>query len=619
MKKFKSRIPAVILILSMVAVLLTTVSVYDFYHVLEKNEREIEEEILKDFAALESNVISTKLSDYINIISMSTYFLKGDALYTKENMDILKSISKDSDFHHMGIITLDGMLHSTLDISADISDRSYYFDIKEGRQSITGIKNSRITLEQVFVVAVPVRNSKGNIIGGIQATVSADDFQSSEGILLDVNHNCTYVIDRDGKYIVHSNSHLNTWDSTNFLENVGIKNGISMNDLKSRLQSGEPFSAELVISGSDCIAYFEPIDMNNWYTVVTIHDEAINSRIDRLLSNDVFTLLAKILITVLVLCSIIVVLIRTVDKQEQESEKTLRERLLSGIVGFMVVDLDEDRILRCSKGGYFQQFIDFPFSQSYNQILRKKVHPDYYDLVNNFTLPVQLRADFEKGITNNTISFMAYYINDEDSSWLECERHLFNDSKTKHLIVSYVLNDISERKLDEFILKTKAERDLLTGLYNRSAGTGIITQYLQSHKISNDTSAFLIVDLDNFKTLNDSLGHQTGDQALKDVGNILNDFFRKEDIVCRLGGDEFIVFVKNISTDTIIEKVSVLIKKLHLSYSNDEKSVTISASIGITIAPEHGTTFNELYKKADTMLYEVKESGKSDFKLYKET
>lgn len=618
MSKFREKTTVIIVILTILASIATAIFVYDFYQVLERNERDIEKSTLKDFAIIESNLVSTKLEGYINNLIYASTKLDYNEFNSEKNLDILRELSTYASFDHMGIITLDGTLYSTTGPSAYIKDRKYFIDIIQGKQSITGVKDSRITGNKVFVVAIPVTDSSGTIIGGIQGTVTAEAFESYERERLEIQHNCTYVVDLDGNYIIHSNTHDESWDNNIFFEHIGIKSGNSINELKGFMSEGQSFSQDMVILGTDCIAYFQPIGINNWYTVVSVHDNVIEENIDKLLSTGVFTLLTKVLGTVIIMCGIIIFIIHASDKKEQETEKNLRDRLLSGIVGFMIVDLDEDRILRCSRGGYFQQFIDFPFSQFYNQIISKKVHADYFDLVHNYASPDHLRADFDKGLTDTTISFMAYYINDEDSSWLECERHLFKDSNTGNLVVSYVLTDITERKLDEFILKTKAERDLLTGLYNRSAGTGIIGQYLLSHKTGNETNAFIIVDLDNFKTLNDSLGHQTGDTALKDVANILNDFFRKEDIVCRLGGDEFIVFVKHINSDIVIAKAKALIDKLQLTYTDKDgnNSVKISASIGIAMAPDHGNTFDELYKRADLMLYDVKESGKSSYKMY---
>ena len=179
----------------------------------------------------------------------------------------------------------------------------------------------------------------------------------------------------------------------------------------------------------------------------------------------------------------------------------------------------------------------------------------------------------------------------------------------------FIFRNIDEKKQIEVTLKTKAERDSLTGLYNRSTATDLINVFLHMNTHSPTVNhAFIILDLDNFKVLNDTLLHKTGDKALQDVASILGNFFRREDVVCRLGGDEFVVFLKNISFEVLEPKLQRLMEALRLTYSQDDKSVTISASAGVAISPANGTTFKELYTAADKALYQAKHAGKSCFR-----
>ena len=124
-----------------------------------------------------------------------------------------------------------------------------------------------------------------------------------------------------------------------------------------------------------------------------------------------------------------------------------------------------------------------------------------------------------------------------------------------------------------------------------------------------------MLDLDYFKQINDTFGHQTGDRVLCDVAEKLRLSLRSNDLIGRLGGDEFIVFVRGADNEDgfrrCAEKLnSVLMKK----YEENGKEVSISASIGIAVA-EQGTDFNELYKRADIALYEVKRCGRNGYRL----
>lgn len=157
------------------------------------------------------------------------------------------------------------------------------------------------------------------------------------------------------------------------------------------------------------------------------------------------------------------------------------------------------------------------------------------------------------------------------------------------------------------ILK-KAETDCLTNVYNRSTCENIVNSIL---KTSNKYHGFLMMDIDNFKIINDTYGHENGDIVLKLVADKIKSVFRKTDIVARMGGDEFLVFVNNISaTNIILKKCNYLLNKIE-SIKVDGINYPISLSIGVAIAPKDGSNFNDLYRNADKALYDAKNQGKN--------
>ncbi len=178
--------------------------------------------------------------------------------------------------------------------------------------------------------------------------------------------------------------------------------------------------------------------------------------------------------------------------------------------------------------------------------------------------------------------------------------------------------DITKRKVELEDLKIKSEMDQLTGIYNKIATERYIHEYLKITSYQ-DKSALFVIDLDNFKQLNDTFGHLCGDQVLIKIGGILRNTFRTGDIVGRLGGDEFFVFIKNYGNRNILEeKAESLCNELKQSVEENGLAVDISASIGISLFPNHGTNFQTLYQKADEALYRVKAKGKKGFSFYEE-
>lgn len=180
------------------------------------------------------------------------------------------------------------------------------------------------------------------------------------------------------------------------------------------------------------------------------------------------------------------------------------------------------------------------------------------------------------------------------------------------------LVNIHDRKLKEMDLKVKAEKDALTGMYNKGAAEQLIAKCIREDKEKEGVlHALMMVDLDNFKEVNDILGHAQGDKVLSETaGKILNNF-KGSDIIGRIGGDEFIVLIRDIDTvanaDVLATRLCEDVKKV---LPAPEGEIVVSASIGIAIFPYHGREYEELFEKADKALYTAKANGKDGYRVF---
>ncbi len=171
--------------------------------------------------------------------------------------------------------------------------------------------------------------------------------------------------------------------------------------------------------------------------------------------------------------------------------------------------------------------------------------------------------------------------------------------------------DIDKQKKLEVLSKT----DLLTNCLNKITTENIIKETLISHP--NSSHALYLIDVDDFKSVNDDLGHYFGDITLSDIAKNLHSNFRNVDVIGRIGGDEFLVFVKDISNEVVIErKAKSISDAFKNSYSGENKDYKISGSIGIALFPKHASSYEELYKCADKALYSSKLSGKDRYTIY---
>lgn len=183
----------------------------------------------------------------------------------------------------------------------------------------------------------------------------------------------------------------------------------------------------------------------------------------------------------------------------------------------------------------------------------------------------------------------------------------------------YVISfrDITERKKTEEILEYMSNHDHLTSLPNRTFFEKQIQENIKQAEKDGLYLALLYLDLDNFKMINDTLGHDKGDELLKEVASTLNRSIRSVDTVARLGGDEFAIIINHLKKPDDAEIVARhILDKLRKCYKIDGEDVYTNTSIGVAVYPKAGKTAIELVKNADTAMYNAKRNGKNQFSYY---
>jgi diguanylate cyclase (GGDEF)-like protein len=179
------------------------------------------------------------------------------------------------------------------------------------------------------------------------------------------------------------------------------------------------------------------------------------------------------------------------------------------------------------------------------------------------------------------------------------------------------IRDISDRKQAEARIQFLAHHDILTHLPNRALLMDRMQVLLTSARRQNNLVGVLFIDLDNFKTINDSLGHYAGDELLKRVAGRLQGCLRGADMVGRLGGDEFVVVVTDLATAEDIAPVAEKIAEaVSEPFSLEEQILSISGSIGISVFPKDGETPDTLIRNADAAMYLAKDRGRSNFQFF---
>ncbi|MCR5330815.1 MAG: diguanylate cyclase, partial [Lachnospiraceae bacterium] len=216
-------------------------------------------------------------------------------------------------------------------------------------------------------------------------------------------------------------------------------------------------------------------------------------------------------------------------------------------------------------------------------------------------------TQFDPGMTDIAISL----IEDDNLERKELEVEQESDiARESSKLLQKVLAEYTRE------VRTEAAKDPLTGLWNRSYAVDYINEYFKDKR---HAGCLFMIDMDNFKRINDTYGHIVGDSVIIKLGDVLRTVIREDDIICRIGGDEFVLFFKGNSGRAFASaKAEEIILNLDKNFSveGDDSSGHISISIGIALSPVDGSDFNTLYNRADKALYYVKKNGKHNYHFY---
>jgi diguanylate cyclase (GGDEF)-like protein len=219
-------------------------------------------------------------------------------------------------------------------------------------------------------------------------------------------------------------------------------------------------------------------------------------------------------------------------------------------------------------------------------------------------------------LSKGTITFESVNVRKDGSSIPVEVRATAIESGGNRFFIA-IVRDITERKKTEEYIKQLAYHDTLTGLPNRTLFNDRFDHALAHASRYQHKLALLVMDLDHFKEVNDSLGHAAGDNLLKEIANRLATIMRKIDTVSRMGGDEFLLLLAEITGEedasAVAQKVLEAIRQPVVLLG---KELKVTASIGIALYPDDGSNLDSLLSNADDAMYQVKRAGRNGFQHY---
>ena len=609
---------------SLLVFILIVVSCISFYHFIRNYQTNhalahLEDTSLATTATIKNN-LDTSLLLITNVAELAMHFPNTSS---EDSMNILHTVTALGNFTHIGITNAQGVsLTTTGGETVDVSSTDFFQQTIAGKACISETLASPFSNSQVFIVSAPIYNQQ-KVIGIVYGVCDIEQFSTSNSFLENRNMYYNYIIDGNGNFILRS-SHKNAlvkdesnfWD---FLSKTTITKGGTVAELRNNFQGGKSGIVEYGKGDDARIARYSPLDVNNWYVLSVVPRYTLFQSV---MDISFVSLGFAGLIAVLFLCLVLIIFYsrrqtqKEITKQRQNLVTTEEMfRIALNQTKLTVFDYDiKTKTLVFKNGDYM------------GSALPSVMHNVPECLIENGRIDSEsvdaFRSLFDQAAAGaKTASAIIDSIHNKTSHWETVTLTNIFDSQEKIIRTVGIIDDITVQLENENSLRYRAERDLLTNLYNRTSIESIVEQFLKTPEAEVGIHAFVYLDLDNFKQINDTLGHAVGDQVLLDVAHKLLKRFRSTDVMARLGGDEFAVFMKNFpNVEALSATIASFIPQMAATYTKEDGScpVSVSASVGIAITPKDGRSFQELYKKADIALYNVKNTTKNNFAFYTE-
>lgn len=600
-------------------VLFTIIAISRFCDDVGGNALKTEQENLKNdasmFASYVDDTIESRLDHLRQLAKTIDVAIYQDSDFTKESLKDYKGL-----FSSLSVLTTSGAKeygdHITLRLDSEEILEELVYDRKAVVYS-DSIKE--VSEKDVIVMAVPIE-SDGKVSGIVAGTLSLSVLNDIMDKWGSAQNGCAFMITTNGKYVTRGErfNDILGGKANNFFtylanSDISGKNS-SVTDIEREINQRSRINLLYRYRSGEYIGILCPSTYKSWY--IGFVEETSALRHTNVTAED--STLAFLAVAVILWGMWIAGGIWLIHRNFKQKEELERFYSLNGMERALIFEFcfEPKRLSFYGDSvGMFgmeaktmlgEEIYDvYDYVHEDDKSLRGRIHRFYDDDTKKFSAEVRVRnASGGYGwyrITGILVKDQKYGVNEKFIGKIE---------------------DVNQQIVEEKNLVERAENDLLTGVLNKKTMEAKVTECLQN--ISGNTNyIFFMIDLDNFKNVNDKLGHIYGDAAIIDTAKYLSEIFSKNAFVGRLGGDEFAVcasydaFDEESLMNYIKKRAEKICEVNRRTYANGAISVSISSSVGIAVATEPGKDFESIYKMADNALYRSKNGGKNCYNIYK--
>ena len=567
---------------------------------------------------LYAETLRNKVKDQLKTLEMQTeYFYDVDLFDAEAIKAKAKSAVVPGDFLRIAVVNEDG---TAVDYKGktlpSMANKDYFNDaILRNQSQISNKIELDEHLNPCLAIAVPFKTNRGQV-GAIAGFFSYEVLRQIFSLPVFSGQSYFYIVSGDGNILLFNKDKgkiLYNIDVYDYIERASGMLNPELFNMKVDIIKAK--AGHITLSGGEGkkIFSYAPLRINDWFLISVLPHSYIKNQ-QMQISGLVYILLVSVAAAIVIFILIIYAIVKRSHAIEKDNERlTIANNQAQTLIfeydlptQHVVFSGDTHFLLGTEKKRFNVEFIRMEYFS--------RIHSEDKSVLERF------RQSMSEGAKNFSAEFR-YKSFSGGYFWVKMTGSAILDDKGK--IVQFIgsITNVNSQVLHEQELRNIADSDRLSSLLNKTAFERNAREYL-ARDGRDRISALIIIDLDNFKEVNDSLGHMTGDLAIKDAAKKISLIFSDRDFLGRFGGDEFCVLMrfddalaKEVVLKIVNSKAVDLTRSLKEEYFNEEQNVSVSASVGIALFPESGNSYEDLFQMADQALYHVKQHGKDGFKI----
>lgn len=581
---------------------------------------------MQEVSAQITSTVQVKCQDAQTLLkALGDLVAAHEDIQSQEVIDLLGRYEKETEFLRISIVTPDQTYYTSDGQKLGMSDSPSYALALQGEPVVTGIYDSKVYQTPCFDIAVPLKQN-GRTVGSIAGTYSCETFASLLDLPVFDGLGFLQIFEPSGRYITPSVGRMPSFDTIGeYLERVTFGDGYSLSVFEEDVAQGrDGFMRYTSPGGSAWYCYYQPIGGQSWYLATIVRARVVDQAVNEVV---LYTVLLSGVVAVC-LCALIVYIfvmqrrhLKTLQAAQTALVEANRDLKLSYDRYRIALSNTEHVVFECDLVArsevYAEQALALYALPSIHAEVPEAnidggfIHPEDVDAYRKMYAEIYAGAQ-ESGCTVRVRARDGRYV------WNELTMKTIYDEQGRAVrAIGFMENvqDETEAKKAMQVYRDQARRDLSTGAYNKEA-----TRLLVSHILSgrgDSLHALCMLDVDRFKQINDRYGHLAGDTVLRELAAAAHRLVRESDLVGRVGGDEFVVFLTGVRDRSAAEaKAEELCRSAaQIVYGDD---TPCSVSLGIALFPQDGRDFETLYQHADEALYTSKQRGGGRYTVYGE-